>query len=119
MPLEDQKRILKELSICFKCCLSNKHVEKNCDVTIKCNERENVKHQAALYPGQAPWVSSSTPPLSQHGRERERSPLKKLLHQNVQRFVARAFAKCCAKCYASRMFIQLAVALKVDEYMPY
>lgn len=71
-PIEEQKRILRELSICFRCCSSNKHVAKNCDVSIKCSECESDRHLAALHPGPAPWRFGSTP-LSLHGGEEEES----------------------------------------------
>lgn len=71
-PLEERIRILKELSICFRCFSSNKHIAKNCDVSIKCSECESDKHLAALHPGPPPWRSDSTPPL-QHGGEIEES----------------------------------------------
>ncbi|XP_067282638.1 uncharacterized protein [Pseudorasbora parva] len=69
-PLEERKRIVKELSICFRCCSSNKHMARNCDVSIKCSECGSDKHLAALHPGPAPWCSASTPPTL-HGGEAE------------------------------------------------
>jgi len=33
-PLEERKRFLKELFVCFRCCSSNKHVAKNYDVSM-------------------------------------------------------------------------------------
>ena len=73
MPLENRKKILKEHYICYKCCASTKHVAKNCEVNVKCTECDSDRHQAALHPGPAPWLSKPPPPPSQHGGEEDPS----------------------------------------------
>ncbi len=35
-PLDERKTYLKDLSICFRCCSSNKHMAKECQVAVKC-----------------------------------------------------------------------------------
>lgn len=50
MPLDERKRILKIHNICFKCCASNKHVARNCDVVVECSDCHSDKHPTVLHP---------------------------------------------------------------------
>ncbi|XP_063072405.1 uncharacterized protein LOC134463094 [Engraulis encrasicolus] len=69
MTIDERKRILQEKNICFKCCASNKHVARNCEVVIKCTECDSNRHPTALHPGPAPWSSTISPLPSENGGE--------------------------------------------------
>lgn len=116
-PLEERKRILKESSICFRCCSSIKHVAKNCDVSVKCSECESDKHLAALHPGPAPWHSGSTP-FSLHGGEEEESYGGDVSSKCRFGFVAKGLAKSRVPKFALLMFILLVTQTKASGSMP-
>lgn len=97
MPLENRKKILKEHSVCYKCCASTKHVARNCEATIKCTECDSDRHQAALHPGPAPWLTKPSPPPSQHGRE-EQDPLDLYVTSKCTEVCGKGFSeKSCSK----------------------
>ncbi len=52
--LDERKAHLREMSICFKCCASTKHVARDCRALIKCRECDSDRHVAAMHPGPAP-----------------------------------------------------------------
>lgn len=43
--MTERKRFFKDHKLCFKCCVSNSHISKDCTVAIKCDQ----KHANALY----------------------------------------------------------------------
>lgn len=47
--LTNRKQFLKDKSICYRCCSSDKHVVKNCTVPVKCAECGSSKHVTALH----------------------------------------------------------------------
>ncbi len=54
--IEERKMFLKEHNICFRCCSSNDHVAKDCDVSMQCTECGSNKHVTALHSGPPPWM---------------------------------------------------------------
>ena len=73
--IDERKAYLKENSICFRCCASNKHMAKDCKATLKCKECESNKHPSAMHPGPAPWSrnehTEQTPEDEQSGEGEE------------------------------------------------
>ncbi len=67
-PLEDRKRMLKDLHICYKCCASTEHVAKDCTSSVRCSVCNSDKHIAALHQ-QAHVVQSSGAPSALYGGE--------------------------------------------------
>ena len=72
MPLDERKRIIKAHNICFKCCASNKHMARSCELAVKCSECDSDRHPTALHPGPAPWLSKTSSPQTQQGGEEEK-----------------------------------------------
>ncbi len=69
--IEERKMFLKEHNICFRCCSSNDHVAKDCDVSMQCTECGSNKHVTALHSGPPPWMLKV--PNAEHGGEKESS----------------------------------------------
>lgn len=92
---DERKRVLKDNTICFRCCASTVHQAKNCDVVVKCTECDSEKHVTALHPGPAPQLPKLYPPLKENGGEEEAtrredittkgSKFRRLLHARVIR----------------------------------
>lgn len=71
--LDERKAYLKEMSICFRCCASTKHIAKDCRAAVRCKECNSEKHISALHPGPAPWTVEALEMEPEHGGERESS----------------------------------------------
>ncbi len=69
--IKERKMFLKEHNICFRCCSSNDHVAKDCDVSMQCTECGSNKHVTALHSGPPPWMLKV--PNAEHGGEKESS----------------------------------------------
>ncbi|KAI3353805.1 hypothetical protein L3Q82_005027 [Scortum barcoo] len=67
--LEERKGLLKELSICYRCCISAKHRAKDCKAVIHCSECNSNTHVSALHAGPPPWLAKDpkTPAEGQGG----------------------------------------------------
>ena len=48
--MTERKQFLRDHNICFKCCVSDSHVSKDCKVTVKCSICGSHKHSNALHP---------------------------------------------------------------------
>ncbi|XP_038065714.1 uncharacterized protein LOC119735847 [Patiria miniata] len=48
-PLLERKQLLKELGVCYKCCMTWKHVARNCKNPIKCEDCGSDRHVTALH----------------------------------------------------------------------
>ncbi|KAM4012184.1 uncharacterized protein ACNLHF_005218 isoform 1-T2 [Anomaloglossus baeobatrachus] len=70
--LQERKKVLTELGICFKCCASLEHMAKDCKSIVKCEECHSEKHVSAMHPTQlardTPAAVTTTPTPS-HGGE--------------------------------------------------
>lgn len=60
--------ILKQHNICYKCCASNKHVARDCDVLVKCSECHSERHPTALH-SDAPHITKPPQASADHGGE--------------------------------------------------
>lgn len=67
-PITERKAILKENSVCFRCCASNTHFAKNCKFKAPCNECKSENHHTALHDGPAPSAKEKDPG-QEHGGE--------------------------------------------------
>ncbi len=70
-PLDERKTYLKDLSICFRCCGSNKHMAKECEAAVKCRECNSDHHVSAMHPGPAPWAEGAPVTEQEQGRQSE------------------------------------------------
>ncbi|XP_069140958.1 uncharacterized protein [Argopecten irradians] len=61
--LSDRRQFLKDKSICYKCCSSDKHIRKDCNVQVKCSECGSRKHITALH---QPQNNSERKDVSDH-----------------------------------------------------
>ena len=52
--LEEHLAFLKEKGICFRCCKTTLHMEKDCSNKIWCAECNSKQHSTALHPGPPP-----------------------------------------------------------------
>lgn len=48
--LAERRRLLGEHHMCYRCCETDKHIFKNCTVSVKCSDCGSVKHPSALHP---------------------------------------------------------------------
>ncbi|XP_073439167.1 uncharacterized protein [Dendrobates tinctorius] len=70
--MQERKKILSELGVCFKCCASLEHMAKDYKSAIKCEECHSDKHPSALHPTSAtsdPAVAVTSSPATSHGGE--------------------------------------------------
>ncbi|KAK0154195.1 hypothetical protein N1851_003707 [Merluccius polli] len=68
--LDERKALLKELSICYKCCISTEHRAKDCKAVIHCSECNSNSHVSALHAGPPPWSVKDPKPVTEgHGGE--------------------------------------------------
>lgn len=67
--LDERKAYLKEMSICFRCCASTRHIAKNCQAVVKCKECNGDWHISALHTGPAPWSVEAQVMEQEHGGE--------------------------------------------------
>ncbi|XP_054652021.1 uncharacterized protein LOC129192244 [Dunckerocampus dactyliophorus] len=70
--LEERQQLLKEHSICFRCCSSTQHLARNCSADIRCSECESINHVAALHPGLSARRSKMSTPTSEHWEEEDK-----------------------------------------------
>ncbi len=70
-PLDERKTYLKDLSICFRCCGSNKHMARECETAVKCRECNSDRHVSAMHPGPAPWAEGAPVTEQEQGGESE------------------------------------------------
>ncbi len=70
-PLDERKTYLKDLSICFRCCGSNKHMARECETAVKCRECNSDHHVSAMHPGPAPWAEGAPVKEQEQGGESE------------------------------------------------
>ena len=47
--LEERRKILKEKNICFRCCETTSHKQRDCNETVKCEECRSTSHPTALH----------------------------------------------------------------------
>lgn len=96
-PIAECRTFLKE-NICFKCCASSTHIAKNCKAEVQCSEYGEEKHNAALYPGPAPWMQE-TDPATEHGGEQNIAQPNKITSKCTQlcgeRYIGRSCSKIC------------------------
>ncbi|KAK0147347.1 putative nuclease HARBI1 [Merluccius polli] len=52
--LDERKQLLKNNSICFRCCSATDNFAKDCKVEVQCGECQSDRHPSALHPGPAP-----------------------------------------------------------------
>lgn len=71
--LEERQQLLKEHSICFRCCSSTQHLARNCSTDIRCTECESRGHVTALHPGLSTWKSKASLPTSEHCGEEDKA----------------------------------------------
>ncbi|KAL4008122.1 hypothetical protein ACER0C_001974 [Sarotherodon galilaeus] len=68
--LDEQKSLLKGLSICYKCLSSTGHRAKDCKPDIHCLECNSDAHISAMHAGPPPWTSGSSDSTPEaHGGE--------------------------------------------------
>lgn len=75
--LDERKSLLREHSICYKCCSSTSHRAKDCKAVIHCSECNSDTHVSAMHAGPHPWSpkDSDTPPQSYGGEPDPPSPM--------------------------------------------
>lgn len=47
--LEERRKFLKDKNICFRCCESRSHKQRDCSVPVKCDECDSTSHPTALH----------------------------------------------------------------------
>ncbi|CAJ0962816.1 unnamed protein product [Ranitomeya imitator] len=70
--MQERKKILSELGVCFKCCASSEHMAMDCKSSIKCEECYSDRHPSALHPASVtgdPAVAVTSGPATNHGEE--------------------------------------------------
>ena len=71
-PIQERKKFLSELGVCFRCCASLEHMAKDCKSIIKCEECHSERHASAMHPVPLPRDSPAavaTSPAPSHGGE--------------------------------------------------
>ena len=66
-PIAERKEFLKIHGLCFRCCSTQRHMRKDCQVCVKCSVCKSDKHPSALHED---TQESPTKPLEAHGGER-------------------------------------------------
>ncbi|XP_062566124.1 uncharacterized protein LOC134228483 [Saccostrea cucullata] len=97
--IRERKQFLREQNLCYKCCESDTHVFKSCNVSVKCTECGSVHHPTALH---RPPDSQATP--EQNGGERILKGGEQIL------------SKCTAVCGAHFQGRSCAKAVLVNVY---
>jgi hypothetical protein len=69
--LDERKTYLKEQSIFFRCCVSTKHIAKECGAVVKCRECNSDRHLSAMHPGPAPWAEEAPVTEQEQGGEED------------------------------------------------
>ena len=67
--LEERKRFLKEKNICFRCCISDKHMARACKEQIQCSDCGSNSHSTALHVDNAGPKISPSSSMTVHGGE--------------------------------------------------
>ena len=70
--LDERKQLVKNNSICFRCCSTTDHFAKDCKAEVQCGECQSDRHPSALHPGPAPWSSRRFPSSPENGGEGDR-----------------------------------------------
>lgn len=75
--LDERRSLLKEHSICYKCCSSTNHRAKDCKAAIHCSECNSDAHISAMHAGPPPWSPKDphTPPQSDGGEPDVPTPI--------------------------------------------
>ncbi|CAC5391168.1 unnamed protein product [Mytilus coruscus] len=53
-PFQDRQRFLREKKICFRCCQSNDHISRNCNVNVKCSNCGSNRHVSSMHIDRSP-----------------------------------------------------------------
>ncbi|CAC5426417.1 unnamed protein product [Mytilus coruscus] len=53
-PFQDRQRFLCEKKICFRCCQSNDHISRNCNVNVKCSNCGSNRHVSSMHIDRSP-----------------------------------------------------------------
>ncbi len=69
--LDKRKAYQKQMSICFRCCVSTRHMAKDCEAAVKCKECNSDKHVSALHPGPAPLSGEAQVMEQEHSGEQK------------------------------------------------
>ncbi|CAG2224086.1 unnamed protein product [Mytilus edulis] len=58
----DRQRFLREKKICFRCCQSNDHISRNCNVNVKCSICGNNRHVSSMHIDRPPTTDKISTP---------------------------------------------------------
>ncbi|XP_071158970.1 uncharacterized protein [Mytilus edulis] len=61
-PFQDRQRFLREKKICFRCCQSNDHISRNCNVNVKCSICGNNRHVSSMHIDRPPTSDKISTP---------------------------------------------------------
>ncbi|VDI77106.1 Hypothetical predicted protein [Mytilus galloprovincialis] len=63
-PFQDRQRFLREKKICFRCCQSNDHISRNCNVNVKCSIWGNNSHVSSMHIDRSTTTEKTSTPKS-------------------------------------------------------
>ncbi|XP_034450403.1 uncharacterized protein LOC117767006 [Hippoglossus hippoglossus] len=95
--LEERKQLLKEHSLCFRCCSSTDHLTRNCSAEVKCMECGSTGHVTALHPGPPLWKPKPSPPSSEHGGEEDKADIQEVTSRCTQVCGEGVSSRACSK----------------------
>ena len=85
--IQERKQFIKEKKICYKCCDSDKHYAKNCEVKMKCDKCSSFRHPTALH------SSNFQPKISFQGEDSTKTANVKCTELCGNEFEGRSCAK--------------------------
>ena len=90
--MRERKQFLRERNICYKCCESDTHAFKTCDVNVKCAECGSIQHPTALHKPDI-WTTSEKHGGERRGKDGEIGILSKCTAVCGKQFSGRSCAK--------------------------